>query len=123
MRNQYLGGSLGMSDFFKLCMREKLEQWKTSLKAFILVAQWVPHEAYTATTKSLKHCWTFTLQALQVDLNKVKEIDDVIAGPLLDALLQKQANNTTHKLCNIQVENGGLGLPNTSLQKQLHNTL
>ena len=53
--NQYLGGPLGEEDFVKNYIKNKLNDWKRDVKAFIPIASRVPHESYTAITKSLKH--------------------------------------------------------------------
>ena len=108
---RYLGGPLGTHEFTETYCEEKLANWKKDLGTFIPIARLVPHETYTAITKSLKHRWTFSLRATQVDLEKCKEIDDLITGPILDNLLRTSVDDTTRQVSNLKVKNGGLGLP------------
>ena len=110
--NRYLGGPLGEEDFVKNYTENKLNDWKRDVEAFIPIASRVPHESYTAITKSLKHRWTFTQRATQVDPADCNELDDIITGPLLDALLRKQVSETSRNLSTLRVKQGGFGLPN-----------
>ena len=110
--NRYLGGPLGEEDYVGVYIKDKLNEWKRDIEAFIPIASRVPHETYTAITKSLKHRWTFTLRATQVDPTDCREIDNIITGPLLDALLRKQVSDTSRYLSNLRVKQGGFGLPN-----------
>ena len=99
-------------DYVGVDIKDKLNEWKRDIEAFIPIASRVPHETYTAITKSLKHRWTFTLRATQVDPTDCREIDNIITGPLLDALLRKQVRYTSRNLFNLRVKQGGFGLPN-----------
>ena len=44
-------------------------------------------------------------------MEKCKEIDELITGPLLDNILRTSVDDTTRQLSNLKVKNGRLGLP------------
>ena len=117
---RYLGGPLGTQEYTENFVQDKLAEWKKELESFVPIARLVPHEAYTAITKSLKHRWTFNLRTTQVDPEKCRELDEYITGPLLDALLRTQVDDTTRNLSNLKTKNGGIGLPHlhTTAQTQ-----
>ena len=54
-------------------------------------------------------------------MEKCKEIDDLITGPILDNLLRTSVDNTMQQVSNLKVKNGGLGLPHlrTAAEVQL----
>uniref|UniRef100_A0A0G4H122 Uncharacterized protein n=1 Tax=Chromera velia CCMP2878 TaxID=1169474 RepID=A0A0G4H122_9ALVE len=73
-------------------VQEKVKEWAGSVERVVTAAEFAPHEAYAACSKSLQHEWKFVARVVPGAGGQMGQLEGTIRDRLIPALMKGRRN-------------------------------
>ena len=107
---KHLGAVIGSEDYKKEYVKEKVNDWVTSLKKLANIAKTQPQAAYTCYVKGFSHKYTYFMRTIPNISELLKPLDRAIDELIKIIFDNYDFNINERKLWSLPVRMGGLGL-------------
>ena len=101
---------IGSEDYKKEYVKEKVNDWVTSLKKLANIAKTQPQAAYTCYVKGFSHKYTYFMRTIPNISELLKRLDRAIDELIKIIFDNYDFNINERKLWSLPVRMGGLGL-------------
>ena len=92
-------------------MKEKVERWTASLETLAKVAELDPQVGYSLLIQGLIPRWRFLMRTTPADPEWFSPMEEVLAGPVCDALVSRKADGDLRMRLKLPCRHGGLAIP------------
>uniref|UniRef100_A0A0G4HNE4 Uncharacterized protein n=1 Tax=Chromera velia CCMP2878 TaxID=1169474 RepID=A0A0G4HNE4_9ALVE len=87
-----LGGYVGTDAHRKKWVQEKVKEWARNVERVATAAEFAPHEAYIACSKSLQHEWKCVARVVPGAGGQMEQLEGMIRDRLIPALMKRRRN-------------------------------